>query len=112
MEIDNFAKKPLASDVAIRLHLSHVESLRPLQERAVHLRARADAERRRIERAFPASIEDYHALRHEDHRRRVALYLVADSDRRSRLLDENEWAWRQTKALADEYERNVGELVS
>ncbi|KAI0369794.1 hypothetical protein BV20DRAFT_967462 [Pilatotrama ljubarskyi] len=88
-----------------RLNYAHLTSLIPLvKERQVY-RLREEAEQRRRDQLFPASISDFRAIRNKDTQLRVARFLTSNDAVRERMMDEFSWVWRQVTPLVHEYDR-------
>jgi len=95
-------------DEAVSSHrYAHLSTLAVLRRQQSNLMTQEDNTRRRLDAKFPADISEYRAIRNKDIQIRVARFLTSDSNGKDKMMSEFQWAWRQVKALSDEYAKNV-----
>jgi len=99
---------PIAQTSVVNDHrYAYLKSHTSLLERQGELRKEEEAERRRRDSAFPASIQGYYRIRNKDIQLRVARFLTSDNNGKERMLSEFGWAWRQVRNLEEEFKSNA-----
>ncbi|EPQ56551.1 hypothetical protein GLOTRDRAFT_138252 [Gloeophyllum trabeum ATCC 11539] len=95
---------------------SHLQTITPLQQRRTELEKEELERRQRLDRQFPSSIGEYHAISNKDVRLRIARFLFAferqhqspaHNHQKEKMMNEFGWAFRQVKPLCDEYAKNA-----
>ncbi|GBE86326.1 hypothetical protein BKA93DRAFT_775604 [Sparassis latifolia] len=94
-------------DALSAISYAHHSTILPLQRSRIALIAAEEDARRRRDAQFPSDITKYHEIRSKDVQVRIALFLMADSIAKERMLTKFGWAWRQVQNLIDEYDHNT-----
>ncbi|CDO69792.1 hypothetical protein BN946_scf184766.g37 [Trametes cinnabarina] len=99
----SFAMANTFDDDLDRLNHAYAYNMIELvRQRNAH-RLREETEQQRRDRQFPASIDDFHAIRNKDVQVRVARFLTGDDAMRERMMSDYGWAWRQVAPLVEQY---------
>ncbi|KZT25158.1 hypothetical protein NEOLEDRAFT_1162856 [Neolentinus lepideus HHB14362 ss-1] len=109
------AAATLSNQLSI-LQYSHLQTLLPLQQRKAELEKAEIEHRQRLDRRFPSSIAEFHAISNKDTRLRIAKFLTLHEKRdqnrvhlieHEKMMNEFKWAWRQVEPLCQEYTKNT-----
>ncbi|PPQ93033.1 hypothetical protein CVT25_006207 [Psilocybe cyanescens] len=89
-----------------QLHHSYVQQLVPLGDARKNAVVEEERQRKLLEKMIPLSKEDFDSKRTET-KLRAARFLVADSARQERLLNDYGWALRQVQLLIDIFNKDM-----
>lgn len=89
-----------------KLRYTYLSQLTSLEKERRELEHQQEAEKKRREKMFPESIEDFRR-KGKDVQLRTARFLVGTDHEKEMMLSAFDWAWRQTAPLQEIFKNDV-----
>lgn len=88
---------------------TYLSRLLPLRKQQLELEIKEELLRRQREQMFPQSKEEFNT-KANDVKMRVARFLIADTAKQEKMLDDYNWVWRQVKPLQTVFVKDVRDI--
>ncbi len=88
---------------------TYLSRLLPLRKQQLELEIKEELLRRQREQMFPQSKEELNT-KANDVKMRVARFLIADTAKQEKMLDDYNWVWRQVKPLQTVFVKDVRDI--